>query len=106
MEYSEAKQLIRSTAEDRGIGGLMTDQYDSSLFEESEGHPYVIKVLLGDVAKARRLVPVRRISGTKSRYWMRYSKDPSQTCRLSPNEYFLLCAIGDPLFRSWLWKRC
>jgi hypothetical protein len=65
MEFSEARQLIRRTAEDRGIGRLIDDQYETSLFEESEGHPYVIKVLLGDVAKARQLVPVRRIMRNK-----------------------------------------
>ena len=61
MDDGEALMLVRRTAESLGIEPLMSDDYRRELIEESEGHPYVIKVLLGEVAAARRLGNVRRL---------------------------------------------
>ena len=44
---------------------LLTEDYRDELIRESDGHPYVIKILLGEVAKARALVALRRIVASK-----------------------------------------
>ncbi len=44
-----------------GMGGLLTAEYRQELFRESEGHPYVVKILLGEVAKAGKLKKIERI---------------------------------------------
>lgn len=61
MEEMECDALIDSVAGSIGIRGLLTDDYRRQIQLESSGHPYVIKILLGEVAKARRLVQIERI---------------------------------------------
>ncbi|MFH1419234.1 MAG: NB-ARC domain-containing protein [Planctomycetota bacterium] len=65
MTDSECRNLIRDTASSVGIIDLLTEQYCDDLLHEADGHPYVIKILLGDVAAARRLVKVERIVADK-----------------------------------------
>jgi hypothetical protein len=65
MAELEAEQLIDSTATRLDIADLMTQDYKTQLFEESDGHPYIMKVLLGEVAKAKKLVKVERIVAAK-----------------------------------------
>jgi len=61
MSSTEAEELINDTAHALGIRKLLTPEYRRELFRESDGHPYVIKILLGEVAKAGRLQKVERI---------------------------------------------
>lgn len=61
MTDSEAFELIGQEGTRLEIEGLLTDTYKHELIEESEGHPYVMKVLLGQVAKERRAVTPERI---------------------------------------------
>lgn len=61
MEEAECRKLIRDQAERLAVLDLLTEQYQRELIAESEGHPYVIKILLGEVAKERRLRKVERI---------------------------------------------
>lgn len=63
MSFEEADQLITATAVSLGIETLLTAAYRESLFGESGGHPYVIKILLGEVARAGKLAKVERIMG-------------------------------------------
>ena len=65
MTYPEAISLTRSTAEEFGIDALMTKSYIDELYDYSEGHPYIIKVLLGEAAKARDQLPIRPILASK-----------------------------------------
>lgn len=65
MSESEADRLIDTTARRLGIIDLLTTRYKTELYEEADGHPYIIKVLLGEVAKARKLVQVERIVAAK-----------------------------------------
>lgn len=61
MEEPEARALIDQTARHLSIEGLLTGRYVDEVISESEGHPYVIKILLGEVAKAGRLENIRRL---------------------------------------------
>jgi hypothetical protein len=61
MNESEAEQLIDATAEKLGISSLLSRKYRQELFHESDGHPYVIKILLGEVAKAKQPRVIERI---------------------------------------------
>lgn len=65
MTEEEADELIDSTARQLGIRELLTTAYRRELYQEADGHPYIIKVLLGEVAKARKLVKVERIVAGK-----------------------------------------
>ena len=61
MIASEAERLIDSVSANIGITDLLTADYRQALFDESSGHPYVIKIMLGEVSKAKRLIKPQRI---------------------------------------------
>ena len=61
MSDEEAFTLVDQHANWLGIAQLLSGSYKTELVKESEGHPYVIKILLGQVAKERRAVNPRRI---------------------------------------------
>jgi len=61
MSESESEELILATSHSLGITHLLTENYKTELYQESNGHPYVMKVLLGEVAKAGKTVRVERI---------------------------------------------
>jgi hypothetical protein len=65
MTEGECAGLVSLSSKNLGIESIVTDDYAKQVIAESEGHPYVIKVLLGEVAKAKSLVKIDRIIATK-----------------------------------------
>ena len=65
MEDDEAMVLVNQHATHLGVTALLTPAYKRELIAEAAGHPYVIKVLLGDVAKERRAVNPRRVVASR-----------------------------------------
>lgn len=61
MSEPEAQQLIDETAHGLGIRKMLTPECRADLVRESYGHPYVIKILLGEIAKAGHAQKVERI---------------------------------------------
>jgi hypothetical protein len=64
MEYAEATQLVDGCASRLHIKDLLTKEYTDELISDSAGHPYVLKVLLGEVQKEQRRVAVIRRAKT------------------------------------------
>jgi hypothetical protein len=65
MSDQEARELIDSAASSLGAQKLLTKDYVNEIIRESDGHPYVIKILLGEVAKANKLVAMKPIVASK-----------------------------------------
>lgn len=61
MSEEESDKLIDSTITQLEITTLLDDAYRHMLYQESNGHPYVIKVLLGEVKKVGQAIKVERI---------------------------------------------
>jgi hypothetical protein len=61
MTEDEFGKLVSSLARRLGIQKLISQSYISSLFDETDGHPYVAKVLLGEVARTRQPGKVERL---------------------------------------------
>ncbi len=61
MTDPEAEKLIFQESQRLDIHEVITSSYAQKLIDESDGHPYVIKILLGQVAKERRIVSPERI---------------------------------------------
>lgn len=61
MNEKEAAELIAHTADYLGIRECITPAYVNEVIHQSEGHPYVIKILLGEIAKTRRTGNVQRL---------------------------------------------
>lgn len=55
MKREESEKLVDQTARFLGISDLLTEQYTNEVIARSEGHPYVIKMLLGEVAQSNQL---------------------------------------------------
>ncbi len=56
MSLEECLQLIGDTARRLEITHLMTSEYMEELYDASNGHPYVLKIMLGEVRKAGKAV--------------------------------------------------
>ena len=54
MEESEARSLIAQTAGALEIKAILNQPYIEELIRSSGGHPYVIKILLGELARSGR----------------------------------------------------
>jgi len=65
MARNEFTKLVRDTSARLNIVDLIDSQYEEQLFEESDGHPYIAKILLGEVAAAGKKVSLKRIIATK-----------------------------------------
>jgi tetratricopeptide (TPR) repeat protein len=61
MDENEARLLIAQTASTLGIQSYLNDNYIGQLISQSEGHPYIIRILLGEVAKAKRAADIPRL---------------------------------------------
>jgi hypothetical protein len=61
MDEDEALQLIAQESSKLGITDILSKQYINSLISESEGHPYVIKVFLGQIAQEQQPINLQRI---------------------------------------------
>ncbi|MET9463721.1 NB-ARC domain-containing protein [Streptomyces sp. NPDC006544] len=61
LKRGEFEDLVMTTSRKLGIESLMTLSYIDSLYEETDGHPYFAKILLGDTKREGRAVPVKRL---------------------------------------------
>ena len=61
MTDEQAESLVDQHAARLNVTPLLNSDYKKELISETDGHPYVIKILLGQVAKERRAVTPRRI---------------------------------------------
>jgi tetratricopeptide (TPR) repeat protein len=61
MEYEEAKQLIRGQSKSLGIEGIITNEKLDDIYEYTDGHAYIIRVLLGEIAKESCWIPLKSL---------------------------------------------
>jgi tetratricopeptide (TPR) repeat protein len=65
MTRDEFDEMVDSWIIKLGISSLATSSYRDSLFDESDGHPYIAKVLLGELARTRVAGSVERIMASR-----------------------------------------
>lgn len=61
MTDDECRSLIKLTGEQLGITTPLTESYTNELIRESNGHPYIIRLLLGEASKTNQFKNVERI---------------------------------------------
>lgn len=67
MEHPEFLELVNATAHELGISRLATPELTDALYSESDGHPYVAKVFLGEMAKkGEALTPKQLMRGKEN----------------------------------------
>lgn len=66
MAEAESRRLIEQTAQQLQVTHLLSESYTAELIRQSEGHPYVIKVLLGEVSRLKRAANIPQlVAGTE-----------------------------------------
>lgn len=65
MTESECNRLIDTVSKRLGVYGSITKRYRQELFEESGGHPYIIKMLLGALERGKPVKKVKRLLVTQ-----------------------------------------
>lgn len=65
MEEEEARNLIAQVSRYLGIDNVVDEKISDEIFRESDGHPYVIKMLLGEIARQGKFVRFERIVAGK-----------------------------------------
>ncbi|MGW3249340.1 NB-ARC domain-containing protein [Streptomyces fungicidicus] len=61
LKRDEFEDLVVNTARKLGIEGLLNHAYIESLYDETDGHPYFAKILLGDAQREGKAVPVKHL---------------------------------------------
>lgn len=65
MTKPEFHRLVAETAAKLEVQHLVDDAYEEQLYDESDAHPYIAKVLLGEVAREGRHVSLKRVVATR-----------------------------------------
>ncbi len=65
MTREEFAMLVAETSAHLGISHLIDSAYEEQIFEESDGHPYITKVLLGEVAREKRKMALQHVVAAK-----------------------------------------
>jgi tetratricopeptide (TPR) repeat protein len=61
MEHDEANSLVEKTARSLGIWDRLSPEYIDQLIRQSEGHPYIIKILLGEFCRTGRKANIEKL---------------------------------------------
>ena len=66
MESSEAVIMLTQLARDLHVEPLLTSAVVSSIYEQTKGHPYVMQVLVGEMAKEKRYIPPVQVLNSRT----------------------------------------
>jgi tetratricopeptide (TPR) repeat protein len=61
MEYDEARRMLVAVARELNIEGVATDTVIRAVYDNTEGHAYLMRVVMGEVAKEGRYVPIKQL---------------------------------------------
>ncbi len=65
MDRNEFDLLVQKIAKELNIESILNTNYLDELFDESQGHPYIVKILLGEVRKEGKTRKVKRILASR-----------------------------------------
>jgi len=100
MNEQESRILVNQSAVALGVEKLIDDSYARELIAKSEGHPYVIKILLGEVAKARRAVNIPvMVAGTEDILIALFERTYAALSPCAQRAFLTLAAWNSPVPR-------
>jgi hypothetical protein len=100
MEDKEARLLVAQTASALNVSTLIDAEYVNKLVAQSEGHPYVIKILLGEVAKLRRAANIPQlVAGTEDILTALFERTYVALTPCSQRAFLTLSAWNSPVPR-------
>lgn len=65
MKFDEFTQLVELISSDFKISNLITDKVSKQLYKTSQGHPYVVKILLGEITNTKNTSNLNRVFENK-----------------------------------------
>ncbi len=65
MDRKEFDLLVEKVSNELQIQSLLSNDYLNELYDESQGHPYIVKILLGEVSKEQKVGKVKRILASR-----------------------------------------
>lgn len=89
MNEQQCRELIEATAKRLKITDLLSEVYINKLIDESDGHPYVIKIILGEVAKSGQATEIKRIVAGKDKVLDALFKRTYATLSVAAKRVFL-----------------
>lgn len=100
MEEGEARLLIAQTAISLGVSGLLDETYLCKVVAQSEGHPYIIKILLGEVAKLGHAANIPKlVAGTDDILTALFERTYAALSPCSQRAFLTLSAWNSPVPR-------
>ncbi|HEY9718279.1 MAG TPA: NB-ARC domain-containing protein, partial [Trichormus sp.] len=66
MEFKEAEKMLRSTADQLGVGTLLSDGMIREIYEDTDGHAYVMRVIVGEIAREKKFIPIKSVVGGRA----------------------------------------
>lgn len=100
MSDQEARSLVAQTAVNLGVSEFLDEKYINELIEHSGGHPYVIKILLGEVAKAGKAGNIpRMVAGTDDILTALFERTYAALSPCSQRAFLTLSAWNSPVPR-------
>lgn len=97
MDEDECRELIRIFSRKFDVDSLITSNYVDDLITESDGHPYIIKILLGEVAKSRKIHKIQRIVADQEKILTALFKRTFNTLSPSAKRVFLTLSSWNSL---------
>ncbi|WP_293954254.1 MULTISPECIES: NB-ARC domain-containing protein [unclassified Sphingobacterium] len=93
MNDYECRELIKIVSDKLEINNLLSEEYIENLIIESDGHPYIIKILLGEVAKTKKIGKINRIVADQDKILTALFKRTFNTLSPAAKRVFLtLCS--------------
>jgi len=97
MTAMESEEMAKRAARERGVEGKLTPQFIQSLHEVSGGHPYIIKVLVGEAAREGRFAPRQSILAPREDILVAlFERTFSSLSGLARRVFLTLCSWNSP----------
>ena len=91
MTHAEADELIRRTVSTLKIEHKMTSSGIEELIQESDGHPYIIKLMLGEMARSKAASPERIMAGHNEALTALFERSYHGLSRAAERVFLTLC---------------
>ena len=91
MTHSEAEELIDRTSDSLGIKSRIDQEYLDGIIEESNGHPYIIKLMLGEVARSGATHPERIMAGQEEALVALFERSYNRLSPAAQRVFLTLC---------------
>ena len=91
MTHSEAEELIARTSDALGITKTISGAYTQEIIEESGGHPYIIKLMLGEMARSDEKRPKRIMAGQSEALVALFERSYNRLSPAAQRVFLTLC---------------